>query len=73
MVQIMFARTNTVFDGGIGIRNTGLDSVDQCFDVALYCIRQNIVALPYRSDFETVLIEANFEVQNALSSTVRYL
>lgn len=69
----MFARTNTVFDGGIGIRDIGLDSVDQCFDVACYCIRQNIVALPYWSDFEMVLIEANFEVQNVLSSIVRYL
>lgn len=69
----MVARTNTVFDGGIGIRNTGLDSVEQCFDVARYCIRQNIVALPYWSDLEMTLIEAKFEVQNILSSTVRYL
>lgn len=65
-VQITFGRPKALFNGRIGIYKAYSDSVGQCLDVVVHCVRQHVVGVPHWAYFDIAIIKADFEMKYTL-------
>ena len=65
-IQVMCGWADILLDGGFGIRDAQLESVEERLDISLHGIVKDTSATPYWTDLQVAVHKMYFKVYNTL-------